>query len=532
MDVLSLVLGLFFIGSALIWGLSDDPGHVADSWPLPTLLIVVGVVGSGVQPASAGGATPDDDRPRLLDAAAHGPRSARGGWMTSQDDLALLKQMYQRGEITDEQYDVLRRHVLWGTPLPQLEDECPSPRSGRRPGRRVRSRGRHRRARTGRRPCTRETGAAVRWADRGRPARRRSATASRRERREAEEAAAHYPAPPAHHPARTTRRRPTSRGASRRGCPLPTTRRRPTGRRATHRRGGFQPPDYPPPAESTGPLPPVGGVAPPRRHRRREEAPAPEATGSPAPTERPSSRRHRRLEQAAPPDELATRRGRRAGRARTANRTAPVGATARRRQRAPEGRKRRPRRRSVVAVLTSVVLALALAAGGVYWFELRRQGLPPTAYARQACGTVRDWQQAVDSSNATLISQISREQNKTTIRSDVTAYYTTIAGRTDQLRVAILDLGPADAHRRPGVRGLARRRGRRPGAAGCAGWPARPTRLDPAAATFPTDLQGILTGADTAVSAVTAALARPAAGITTELRTTLSNEPACAPYVG
>ena len=29
--------------------------------------------------------------------------------MTSQDDLALLKQMYQRGEISDEQYDVLRR---------------------------------------------------------------------------------------------------------------------------------------------------------------------------------------------------------------------------------------------------------------------------------------------------------------------------------------------------------------------------------------------------------------------------------------
>lgn len=45
LDVLSLVLGLFFIGSALIWGLSDNPGNVAESWPLPTLLIVVGIVG-------------------------------------------------------------------------------------------------------------------------------------------------------------------------------------------------------------------------------------------------------------------------------------------------------------------------------------------------------------------------------------------------------------------------------------------------------------------------------------------------------
>ena len=46
--------------------------------------------------------------------------------MASQDDLALLKQMYERGEISDEQYDTLRRHVLWGTPLPSLVDEDPA----------------------------------------------------------------------------------------------------------------------------------------------------------------------------------------------------------------------------------------------------------------------------------------------------------------------------------------------------------------------------------------------------------------------
>lgn len=44
-DVFSLVLGLFFVGSALIWGISDHPDKVLDSWPLPTLLIVVGVAG-------------------------------------------------------------------------------------------------------------------------------------------------------------------------------------------------------------------------------------------------------------------------------------------------------------------------------------------------------------------------------------------------------------------------------------------------------------------------------------------------------
>jgi hypothetical protein len=193
--------------------------------------------------------------------------------------------------------------------------------------------------------------------------------------------------------------------------------------------------------------------------------------------------------------------------------------------------KRRPRRRSVVAVLTSVALALLLAAGGVYWFVLRTEGPLPTTYARDACGAVRDWHRAVDTSNATLISQISRQESKITARADVTAYYTTIAARTDQLRTTILGLGAADitggreyadslaaavGDQATALRRLAERAG----------------RLDPGAPQFATDLQTVLTGADSAVSAVAAALARPAAGITTELRTTLSNEPACAPYVG
>ena len=49
--------------------------------------------------------------------------------MTSHDGLALLEQMHQRGEITDEQYDTLRRHVLRGTP-PQSGGGAPAPSSG------------------------------------------------------------------------------------------------------------------------------------------------------------------------------------------------------------------------------------------------------------------------------------------------------------------------------------------------------------------------------------------------------------------
>jgi hypothetical protein len=44
-DVVSLVVGLLFLGSALIWGLDDDPGDWTRSWQLPTLLIAVGVLG-------------------------------------------------------------------------------------------------------------------------------------------------------------------------------------------------------------------------------------------------------------------------------------------------------------------------------------------------------------------------------------------------------------------------------------------------------------------------------------------------------
>jgi hypothetical protein len=44
-DVVSLVFGLFFVGAAAVWGLSDVPGHPVRGWALPVLLITVGAVG-------------------------------------------------------------------------------------------------------------------------------------------------------------------------------------------------------------------------------------------------------------------------------------------------------------------------------------------------------------------------------------------------------------------------------------------------------------------------------------------------------
>jgi hypothetical protein len=44
-DVASLVLGLFFLGVAAIWGLSDVPQHPRHGWWFPLLLIAIGAVG-------------------------------------------------------------------------------------------------------------------------------------------------------------------------------------------------------------------------------------------------------------------------------------------------------------------------------------------------------------------------------------------------------------------------------------------------------------------------------------------------------
>lgn len=72
-DVFSLVVGLLFVGAALIWGLADDPASAVRGWPLPVLLIAVGVAGlvtslGGLRRRrSAGADVPADDPVDALD---------------------------------------------------------------------------------------------------------------------------------------------------------------------------------------------------------------------------------------------------------------------------------------------------------------------------------------------------------------------------------------------------------------------------------------------------------------------------------
>jgi type IV secretory pathway TrbF-like protein len=235
-----------------------------------------------------------------------------------------------------------------------------------------------------------------------------------------------------------------------------------------------------------------------------------------------------------PEDELGSRRTRRkaAEAVRAAETFDPSDPYPARRATEDERPTPRRRRRSLFAVLTSVVLALALVGAGVWWFALRQAGVRPADYARSICGNVRDWQQAIDSSNSALVTSIARQEDRSKVRTAVTTYYTAVAGRTDQLRTTILDAGVADtAGGQEYANSLAAAVGNE--ATALRDLATRAGRLDPdPAATFQIQLQSLLTGSETAVGNVSAALARPSTGTPTQIRTALSAEPSCAPYVG
>lgn len=178
------------------------------------------------------------------------------------------------------------------------------------------------------------------------------------------------------------------------------------------------------------------------------------------------------------------------------------------------------------------MLALVLVAAGVWWLVFRDTGVDSPAYARGVCSSVRDWQQVVDTRSATLVKSIAQHDDRAAIRSTVRTYYSEIADHTDGLRTAVVAAGVADV---PGGRDYADSLAVAVGeeAAVLRDLSARAGRLDPANPTaFQTSLQVLLTGAETAVSGVIAALARPEAGTPGPVRAALSDEPACAPYVG
>jgi len=222
----------------------------------------------------------------------------------------------------------------------------------------------------------------------------------------------------------------------------------------------------------------------------------------------------------------APRSGRaaRAGADDTARRTAPAA------RRPPQRYARRGPR--LVAVLTSLVLAAALAGAGVWWFALRETAVQPAVYVRSVCGSVRDWQQELDARTSTVTKSIAQQDDPVPIRAAVVAYYTALAGRTDTLHTALAGAGNPDLQ---GGKDYADALVRTVATEGAAlrDSAARAARLDTSRKTvFQASLQSLLTNESTSVTAVITALAHPPAGTPPELRSTLAAEPACAPYTG
>jgi len=183
-------------------------------------------------------------------------------------------------------------------------------------------------------------------------------------------------------------------------------------------------------------------------------------------------------------------------------------------------------------VLASLVLAVALAGAGVWWFTFRKTGVEPTVYARSVCGSVRDWQQDLDGRTSTLTKSIAQRDDPPATRTAVVAYYTELAGRTDALQTALVDAGTPDI---PGGKAyaddlLATVSAQRSALGDSAD---RAGRLDTSSRRlFLISLQSLLTNESTSVTAVITTLAHPPAGTPPELRTALAAEPGCAAYTG
>jgi hypothetical protein len=464
------------------------------------------------------------------------------------DDLALLKGMYQRGEITDEQYDVLRRHVLWGTPLPELVDEAapppPGPSTGPRHARTGAPTGSPRhtghRAAGGRpgRPPPPAPGAPVPPMPRDSPRPPPPAPPPARHRAP--------DAPPGPLPARhgaTGANGPTWTDAP--SGPLPTIGPTWPGTPAARMPAG--PPDRPaPPARPgrTGPRsrPPTAAPDAPSGPGSTAGPPWSDPPSAPVPPARPGRTGQRSRPRTAAPDTpsgpLPTvpavdrdasgpipvarpdpgRQGRR-------ERSAAAADTDRR------GGRRARRGPRLFVVLTSLLLAVALTGAGVWWFVLRSTSVEPTAYAQSVCGSVRDWQQDVDGQTSALTRSIAQQTDPGTIRTAVVSYYTTLAHRTDALYTALIAAGIPDLS---GGRAYAEALTRAVSGQSSAlrDSAQRASRLDTAnRSEFQASLQGLLDNESTPVTAVITALAHPA-GAPAQLRAALADEPACAAYTG
>jgi hypothetical protein len=425
----------------------------------------------------------------------------------SDDDIAQLKRMRDRGEITSAQYETLRRHVLWGTPLPEAveslgadAEEEPAPAwQPYVPGRRGAEQ----------RPANPWPAPDDEPTEQYRPPEQFHGGAPRGQHRAVEE-----PRPEPYQPAP----RPPQPGYGQQPAWPPQQYAAPyTG-----------PPSGAVPAidPQTGrPLPYTG---PPSGSFPAIGAQTGHYTGPPSGAMPAIDPLTGRPAGSYTGPATGTQPAVAAGRAGEGGRAAERGRRAV--PEVPGKRTKRRRGRGPIAFLLSIVLAVALAGAGVWWFVLRETGVAPADYARGVCAKVQSWHDDVTAKNGQLQQALNSNNDPEATRGALATFFDQVADRTRQLRSDVDSVGiPRIETGQSYVDGLGKKLDDTASAFGTSASRARALNPDNPA-TFEIDVQVLQSQADQQITGVTQALA----GTNTpgELRTAYNNASGCAPFTG
>ncbi len=412
----------------------------------------------------------------------------------SDDDIAQLKRMRDHGEITQAQYDVLRRHVLWGTPLPEAvealaEQEGPAPpyapAAGNPPAPPYPPAAGNPPAAPYPGPPSGGHPAAPPYPD---PATgHRPAVPPYRYPATGAQPAVPYPGPPTDaHPAQPY---PGPLTGAQPAVPYPGT---PTGSR----------PAAAPPYQPPWPTPPA--------------IPVPEIP--PASSPRWGSESWWHPDRPPPPPETAHRH------------RAPEPPPAPHRPAVPEAPSEPRRRGGRAAFLLSLLLVVALVGAGVWWFVLRKPGVAPAEYARAVCSQVAGWHADVTARSGQLQQALNSNNDPEATRSALATFFDQMASRTDQLRTDIDDLGtPAIAGGQSYVDGLDRKLDDTTASFRDSAQKSRDLNVNDKA-TFTITVQVLQSQVDQLIGGVTGSLA--STSTPGELRTAYNNASGCAPFTG
>jgi hypothetical protein len=388
------------------------------------------------------------------------------------NDIAQLRQMRERGEISDEEYEALRRHVLWGAPLPELgqsdepddlDDDLPEDLDEP----------------TSAHPMP---DAVTEWS----------------------------PVPPAPPSLASPPLGPAS-GAHPAVSPLGPASGAHPAVSPLGPAGGEDPAAPPMPDPTPAPGAPGWGESwwhpdqapnPPSQPAGQVPGPSPQPAGQvPGPPPQPAS---------PPPQPTGLAPGLPLARA------GPVG-----RRHGWPGR---------TAILLSAGLAVLLIGTGVWWFVVRSTGVAPGDYAQAVCARVQSWHDDVTTKSGELQQALNTNTDLRAVRTNLGSFFDQMASRTEVLQHDLDSVGTPDVSDGSGYQATLDRRlsdttsTLRDAARHSRGLQTRDR------SGFAIAVQALQAQVDQTISGVTDSLASTATPA--ELRTAYSNTGNCAPFTG